>query len=71
MLIWDSGELLSIGLPDSSQPIRIVIVGDMMAVKLLEAHVKETNRQEAPTKEELEVLDCLKDLYFSKQGAKP
>ena len=27
MLIWDSGELLSMGLPDSSQPIIIVIVG--------------------------------------------
>ena len=27
MLIWDSGELLSMELPDSSQPITIVIVG--------------------------------------------
>ena len=62
MLIWDSGELLSMGLPDSSQPITIVIVGIMMAIRWLEAHVKENNRQEAPTKEQLRKLDCLKDL---------
>ena len=33
MLIWDSGELLSMGLPDSSQPITIVIVGVMMVIR--------------------------------------
>ena len=36
VLIWDSGELLSMGLPDSSQPITIVIVGVMMAIRWLE-----------------------------------
>ena len=44
VLIWDCGELLSMGLPDSSQPITIVIVGVMMAIRWLEAHVKENNR---------------------------
>ena len=44
VLIWDSGELLSMGLPDSSRPITIVIVGVMMAIRWLEAHVKENNR---------------------------
>ena len=34
VLIWDCGELL---LPDSSQPITIVIVGVMMAIRRLEA----------------------------------
>ena len=53
VLIWDSGELLSMGLPDSSQPITIVIVGVMMAIRWLEAHVRENNRQEAPTREQL------------------
>ena len=62
VLIWDSGELLSVGLPDSSQPITIVIVGVMMAIRWLEAHVRENNRQEAPTREQLQKLDCLKDL---------
>ena len=62
MLIWDSGELLSMGLPDSSQPITIVIVGVMMAIRWLEAHVRENNGQEAPTREQLRKLDCLKDL---------
>ena len=39
------------GLPDSSQSITIVIVGVMMAIRCLEAHIKENNRQEAPTKD--------------------
>ena len=38
VLIWDCGELLSIGLPDSSQPIMIVIVGVMLGIRWLEAH---------------------------------
>ena len=50
------------GLPDSSRPITIVIVGVMMAIRWLEAHVRENNRQEAPTREQLQKLDCLKDL---------
>ena len=62
VLIWDSGELLSMGLPDSSRPITIVIAGVMMAIRWLEAHVKENNTQEVPTREQLQKLDCLKDL---------
>ena len=62
VLIWDSGELLSMGLSDSSRPVTIVIVGFMMAISWLEAHVRENNRQEAPTREQLQRLDCLKDL---------
>ena len=60
VLIWDSRELLFMGLPDSSRPITILIVGVMMAIRWVEAHVKENNRQEAPTKEYK--MDCLKDL---------
>ena len=33
VLIWDCGELLSMGLPDSLRPITIVIVGVMMAIR--------------------------------------
>ena len=62
VLIWDCGELISMGLPDSSQPIAIVIVGVLMALRWLEAHVRENNRQKKPTKEQLQELDCLKDL---------
>ena len=62
VLIWDSGELLSMGLSDSSRPVTIVIVRFMMAISWLEAHVRENNRQEAPTREQLQRLDCLKDL---------
>ena len=64
LLIRDSGELLSMGLPDSSRPITIVIVGVMMAIRWLEAHVKQHKRQEAPTREQLQKLNCLKDLYL-------
>ena len=35
-----------------------------MAIRWLEAYVKENNRHEAPTKEQLKELDCLKDLNF-------
>ena len=61
VLTWDCRELLSMGLPDSSRPITIVILGVMIAIRWLEAHVKENNRQEAPTREQLQKLDCLKD----------
>ena len=37
-------------------------MGVMMTIRRLEAHVKENNRQEASTKEQLQELDCLKDL---------
>ena len=33
-----------------------------MAIRWLEAHVKENTRQETPTKEQLQEFDCLKDL---------
>ena len=62
VLIWDSGDLLSMGLRDSSQPVTIVIVGVMMARRWLEAHLKENNRQGPSTKEQLQELNCLKDL---------
>ena len=62
VLIWDCGEMLSMDLLDSSRPITIVIVGVMMAIRWLEAHVKENNRQEARTREQLQKMDCLKDL---------
>ena len=39
------------GLPDSSQETTIIIDGVMMAIRWLEAHIGENNRQEATTKE--------------------
>ena len=47
VLIWDSEELISMGLPDLSQPITIVIIGVLMAI-----HVKDNSRQEEPTKQQ-------------------
>ena len=70
VLIWHCGELLSMGLPNSSQPITTVIVGVMIAIRWLEAHVRESNRQEAPTKEQLQELDCLKALDLFETACK-
>ena len=50
------------GLRDSSQPIMFVIVVVTIAVQWLEAHGKEKNRQEAPTRGQLQRLDCLREL---------
>ena len=33
-----------------------------MAIRWLEAHIRENNRQESLTKEQLEEIDCLKGL---------
>ena len=46
-------------IPDSSQHITTVTVGVMMSVRWLEAQVRKNNPQEAPTKKQLEELDCL------------
>ena len=50
------------GLPDSSRPITIVIMGVMKAKGWLEAEMKENNRQEAPSREQMQKYDCLKNL---------
>ena len=42
--------MLPMDLPDSSQPITIVIEVVMMAIRWLEAHVRENKRHETPTK---------------------
>ena len=65
MVSGRSNLMLSMGLPDSSQPVTIVIVGVMMAIRWLEAHVKENNRQEMPMKEQPQEVDCLKNLQAS------
>ena len=41
MLNWDLEELLSMGLPDLSQFVTIVINGFLMAIRLVEAHVRQ------------------------------
>ena len=70
VLMWDCGELLSMCLPGSSQPITIVIVGVMMTIRWREAHVRESNRQETPTREQMQEMDCLKGLDLFEKNAK-
>ena len=55
VLIWYSGELLFMALQDSLQSITVILVGIMMAIRWLEAHVR------AGSSEHLEELDCLTD----------
>ena len=62
VLIWDCGELLSMGLPDSLRPITILIVGVLMAIRWQEAHVKTSKRQEVPTREQLQNLDLFETM---------
>ena len=40
-----------------------------MAIQWLEAHVKENNSQEKSTRQQLQELDCLKDLAQKKTNA--
>ena len=47
MLIWDFGELLSMGLSDSSQPITTVIVGVMMAIRFGSSSEREQSTRNA------------------------
>ena len=64
MLIGDSGELLTMGLPDSSQPATIVITEVMIAIGWLKAHVRDNNTQEASIEEQLEEFRGLKNLLL-------
>ena len=43
VLIWDTGELLSMGLPESSQPITIVILGFMLRRTIDKKHRTKKN----------------------------
>ena len=54
VLIWDVEELYSTGLPDQNQPVSIVVVSAMLAVRWLEANAG-TSEQETtvPTPEQL------------------
>ena len=54
VLVWDVEELYSTGLPDQNQPVSIVVVSAMLAVRWLEANAG-TSEQEAavPTPEQL------------------
>ena len=54
--------MLSLGLPDSWQPVTIIVLGVMMAVKGLEITTGENTRQEASRKEQPEELSCQEDL---------
>ena len=58
------------GLPDSSQPITIVIFRVVMAIQWLEVHVKENNQRGAPIKEHLNELSCLRGLDFFETSVK-
>ena len=62
MVIWDTGELLSMNSPESSRLVAIIVVGLVMAMHRLQAPVRENERREASTQEQLEEVICLTDL---------
>ena len=54
MLVWDVEELYSTGLPDQNQPVSIVVVSVMLAVRWLEANAGTSEQETAvPTTEQL------------------
>ena len=54
VLVWDVEELHSTGLPDQNQPVSIVIVSAMLAVRWLEANAGTSEQETAmPTSEQL------------------
>ena len=55
-------------LPDSSQPITIVIIGVMMAIRWLKARIKKNNQ--GSIKDQLEKYYCLNNLDFFETCAK-
>ena len=44
-LIWDAGDLLSMGSPSSSKKITVTVIGAIMTFRWLEAHGGENNRK--------------------------
>ena len=71
ILIWDVEELYSTGLPDQNQPVSIVVVSAMLAVRWLEAYA-DTNEQETavPTPEQLSNVKMSSDWIFSEPPAR-
>ena len=54
VLVWDVEELYSTGLPDQNQPVSIVVVSAMLAVRWLEANAGTSEQETAvPTPEQL------------------
>ena len=45
MLVWDVEELFSTGMPDQTQPVSILVVSAMTAVRLLEANTGTSEQQ--------------------------
>ena len=68
VLFWDSGEPISMGLPHSLQPVTIKIFRVMMAIRLLEAHLRENIRQEVPTRSSWESYLSKRLKYFRGNG---
>ena len=54
VLVWDTEELYSTGLPDQNQKVSIVVVSAMLAVRWLEANAGTSEQETAmPTREQL------------------
>ena len=64
VLIWDSGELGVYQTHRNQKQKKTIIVGLLIAIRWLEAPVRENSREAPATKEQLQEHYCLKNLDF-------
>ena len=65
VLVWDAGDLFSMGLPGQTQNVTILVVSAMLTVRWLEANAGTTEQEMAvPTPEQLNRVSLSKVLDF-------
>ena len=66
VLVWDVEELFSMGLPDQTQNVTIMLVSAMLALRWLEANARTTYQEMAvPTPEQLSIRASVTDWICS------
>ena len=67
ILVWDAGELFSMGLPDQAQNVTMLVVSAMPALRWLEAKAGTTEQEmNVPTPEQLSRVSASKKLDLFK-----
>ena len=69
-LIWDVGEIWSIGLPDHQQKVHLFLVSSMLALRWIEEKVTKYRESRAPTVESIHAIDYSRRLELFKTACK-
>ena len=56
-LVWDAEEIRSIGLPDHSKKVTLLVVGTMLALQWIEENVTKCRESKTPTAESIYAID--------------